>query len=232
MARRLSGGRIALDYLTDLVVSVGVVLVCGWLVQVSVNDTRLRDALTGQDAIFAAINRFTPQNLFASYIQTIGQTARGLGEGVDISGGVGSSVGQALSLVGRAALSITVAAPQTMLELYQQTSGVAAWVVLAGFAIALCSVFVWLVFAGRVTVFRIVAASVLSPLVVSLVFLLLQIFMVAMLDAFFWFTVLAPYAMACPVVCTLYWLLFPQADRGMTHTLLRAIGDALHAHRS
>ena len=109
MARRLSGGRIALDYLTDLVVSVGVVLVCGWLVQVSVNDTRLRDALTGQDAIFAAINRFTPQNLFASYIQTIGQTARGLGEGVDISGGVGSSVGQALSLVGRAALSITVA---------------------------------------------------------------------------------------------------------------------------
>ena len=232
MARRLIGGRIALDYLTDLVVTVGIVLVCGWVVQVSLNDIRLHDVLVGQDAVFAAINRFTPQHLFASYIQVIGQTARGLGEGVDISGGVGSSVSQALSLIGHAAVTVTLAAPRTLLELYQDSSGLAAGIVMAGFAVALGAVFLWLVAAGRVTLVRIVVASALSPIVVSMVFLLLQIFMVAMFDAFFWFTVLAPYAVACPVVCTLYWLLFPHADRGMTHSLLRVIGNALHPRSS
>jgi hypothetical protein len=232
MARRLIVRRIALDYLTDLVVSVSVVLVCGWLIQVSLNTGRLHDAVVWQDNIFEAINRFTPQHLFASYIQTISQTARGLGDGVDITSGIGSAGGQAISLVGHAAVTIGLAAPQTMYDLYQQTTGVAAWVVLAGFAVALCCVFLWLVTAGRVTVFRVVVASVLSPVVVSLVFLLLQIFMVGMLDAFFWFTILAPYAVACPVVCTLYWLVFPNANRGITYTLAHALGNALHPHQS
>ena len=51
----------------------------------------------------------------------------------------------------------------------------------------------------------------------------LQGFMVLMLDAFFWFTTLAPYTVACPVLCTLYWVAFPNAERGATATVANAV---------
>jgi hypothetical protein len=232
MARRPARRRIAIDFMTDLAASVVVVLVCGWLFQVSVNDVHLHNAMVGQDKVLVAIDRFIPQNLFASYVRTIGQAVGGVGSEIDIAAGYGTATGQALSWAGRFAAAVILAAPRTMLELYRETDGLAAGIVLGGFVVALCGVFLWLVTAGRLILFRIVLASVLSPLAVSLVFLLLQVFMVAMLDAFFWFTVLAPYTVACPVVCTLYWVLFPSADRGMTHTLLRTIGDALLSRRS
>jgi hypothetical protein len=63
------------------------------------------------------------------------------------------------------------------------------------------------------------------------VFLVLQGFMVLLPEAFFWFTSLAPYTVACPVICTLYWIAFPNADRGATQSAARAIGAALDRWR-
>ena len=60
-----------------------------------------------------------------------------LGEGVDITGGVGSAVSQALALIAHAALTVTLAAPRTCWNFMRSSSGLAAWVVLAGFAVAL-----------------------------------------------------------------------------------------------
>jgi hypothetical protein len=51
--------------------------------------------------------------------------------------------------------------------------------------------------------------------------------MVLMLSAFFWLTTLAPYAVACPVLCTLYWVAMPNAERGavasVAHLVLRML---------
>lgn len=88
-----------------------------------------------------------------------------------------------------------------------------------------------LLLASRPSLPRLLLVSALSPIAVSVVFLALQGFMVLMLDAFVWFTALAPYAVACPVICTLYWVVFPNADRGATVMLLRAAGRALELPR-
>jgi hypothetical protein len=54
-------------------------------------------------------------------------------------------------------------------------------------------------------------------------FTMLQAFMVLMLSGFFRLTALAPYAIACPVLCAIYWIIFPNVDSGATSMVLRAI---------
>jgi hypothetical protein len=128
-------------------------------------------------------------------------------------------------------LNICLAAPRMLLELYRQTSGIAAWIVLAGFTAGISAVFAWLL-SGRFALWRLLLASAAGPLVVSLVFLVLQGFMVLMLGTLYWLTVLAPYAVACPVLCILYWVVFPHADHGATSAVARAIGHLVHGPQS
>jgi len=85
--------------------------------------------------------------------------------------------------------------------------------------------------AGRRSVWRLLLAIAVTPLAISVLFMILQAFMVLMLDAFFWLTWLAPYTVACPVLCTLYWVAFPHTARGAAATLVRAIGRVLEPQR-
>jgi hypothetical protein len=214
------------QYAIDLSVSVGLVLLLGWAFQASASDVDLRDALVGQNDVFAAINRFTPRYLINSYASTIDPMTRNLLLGFSPSDSLSRSAGQGFTAAVLLLVQLALAVPRTMLRVYQETSGGAAWVVLIGFGMAISTVFTWLL-AAKTTLWRLLLATALSPIAISVVFSVLQAFMVLMLNAFFWFTAFASYAVACPVLCTVYWIVFPNADRGATMTLARAIGRML-----
>ncbi len=218
------------QYLIDLAVSVSVVLAVGWFFQTSASDLYLRQALVTQNEVYVALSRFTPANLLTSYGMTIYHMTRSLIFGFDPADGFLGATIQAFVTIGQILLDIGLAAPGTMLDLYHQTSGLAAQIVLAGFATTIGGVFA-LLLASKPSLPRLLLVAALSPIAVSVVFLALQGFMVLMLDAFVWFTAFAPYAVACPVVCTLYWVIFPNADRGATVVLLRAIGRVFELSR-
>jgi hypothetical protein len=140
-------------------------------------------------------------------------------------------VRQAVVSTAMLALNLILAVPLTLAELYQETSGLAGWIVLIGFGMVAAILFAALVYA-RTSPWRLLRAMALVPLAVSLVFMALQGFMVLMLDAFFWFTTLAPYTVACPVLCTLYWAVRPNADRGITASLAHAVMRVLESGRA
>jgi len=217
-------------YTTDLVASVCVALLIGWLVQSSASDLYLRNALVTQNEVYVAISRFTPRNLAPTYTAALEQMSRNLAFGYPAAGGFSAAIEQALITVLQLMVGICLAVPRTLLSLYQQASGPAAWTVLAGFGMAIGTVFTALL-ANRRSVWRLLLAIAVTPLAISVLFMILQAFMVLMLDAFFWLTWLAPYTVACPVLCTLYWVAFPHTDRGAAATLVRAIGRVLEPQR-
>lgn len=55
--------------------------------------------------------------------------------------------------------------------------------------------------------------------------------MIAMLNTFYWFTSLAPFTVACPVLCTAFWMAFPNAERGITASLAHAMLRVLEPQR-
>jgi hypothetical protein len=224
--RHAPGRHLAAHFLTDLLVSVGLVLTLGWLFQASAGDAYLRDAVITQNEIYVAMNRFTPTNLALHYYLTIDHMTRSMSVIYNPADGAPGAAAQAFFAVLRLLLSIGIAIPTTVVELYQETSGTAAWIVLVGFGIALCWVYA-LLLSAKISLWRLLIALAVTPFAISVVFMLLQVFMAVMLNAFFWLTELAPLAVACPVLCTLYWVAFPRADRGATTMLLRAIGRML-----
>jgi hypothetical protein len=228
--RRTVNRRMVGSFLTDLAVSIGIVLTGGRLFEASAGAASLREAMVTQTDIYVAISRFTPQNLFVTYLATIDDMSRGLVHGLSLADGFTLAAGEALATTGRLVLDIALAGPCTLAELYRQTSGAAEWVVLAGFGVTICAMLGWLLLTG-VSRWRLLLASATSPFAASAVFLVLQGFMVLLPEAFFWFTSLAPYTVACPVICTLYWIAFPNADRGATQSAARAIGAVLDRWR-
>lgn len=218
------------QYLVDLTVSVSLVLMVGWFFQVSADDAYLRQALVTQNDVYIAISRFTPVNLLTSYVTTIDHIARSLLLGVTPADGPMDAAVQSITATGKIVMGICLAGPYMMLDIYHQTSGLAAKIVLAGFAVSVGCVFAFLLTA-RLSFWRLLLASALSPIAASLVFLMLQAFMALMLEAFVSFVPLAPYAVACPVLCTLYWVVFPHADRGATLTVANAIGRVFETTR-
>ena len=227
IAPRSFAGRMIAHYIIDLMASVCLVLALGWFFEASASDQYLHDVLITQNDVYVAISRFTPGNLLTSYATTIDQMTRGLLFGFSPVDGFNAAVVQSFVTIGQLVLDIGLAAPATMIELYHETTGLAAQIVLAGFATAIGSVVVWLM-AAKISFSRLLLASALSPIAVSVVFLALQGFMMLMLEAFFRFTSLAPYAVVCPVVCTLDRAAFPNADRGATLMLARTIGRGMH----
>lgn len=223
---RPAGRRLLAFFLTDLIASVFVVLMFGWLMQASASDDYLRDAMVTQNDIYISISRFTPHNLVVSYVNTILDMNRSALSANDPGDDYAHAVHGAVVTVALFIVNGARAVPYTMLELFRESSGFAAWIVLAGFAAAVGSVFVALLSTGR-SPSRLMLGIALTPFAVSAVFLTLQGFMVAMLYTFYWFTSLAPYTVACPVLCTVYWIAFPNAERGATatvaHGMLRMI---------
>lgn len=222
VTRRPASGRLLASFLTDLVASVVIVLMLGWLVQASAGDDYLRNAMVAQNDIYVSISRFTPHNLATSYVNTVLQMNRNVGFGYQPADGYSGVVQYGLVTVAIVILNVFRAVPDTILELYHETGSPAAWIVLFGFAVGVGSVCVALL-AMRGSPWRLFLAIVASPFAISAVFLALQGFMMAMLDTFYWFTSLAPYTVVCPVICTLYWVAFPNAERGATATLAHAV---------
>ena len=229
--RRSNARRQMTHYLLDLAAAVVVVLAVGWFIQSSASEFYVRDALITQNEVYVTISRFTPHNLLARYGATVQRMAQGVAAAHDGSGNTADAVRQAVVSTAMLALNLILAVPLTLAELYQETSGLAGWIVLIGFGMVAAILFAALVYA-RTSPWRLLRAVALVPLAVSLVFMALQGFMVLMLDAFFWFTTLAPYTVACPVLCTLYWAVRPNADRGITASLAHAVMRVLESGRA
>jgi hypothetical protein len=225
-SRHAASRRVMGHYLTDLAVSIGIVLLVGWIFQASSGESGVQQASTTQNEVYIALGHFTPLSVIADYTATMEDMRRTLNAGYS-AGGLSVAVAETFATIGWLLLNICLAAPRTLFELYRQTSGIAAWIVLAGFTAAISAVFGWLL-AGRFTLWRVVLASAASPLVVSVVFMVLQGVMLMLMSSFYWLTVLAPYAVACPVLCTLYWVVFRHAEHGATSSVAHAIGNLVH----
>jgi hypothetical protein len=225
-SRHAASRRVMGHYLTDLAVSIGIVLLLGWIFQASSGESAVQQASITQNEVYIALGHFTPLSVIADYTATMEDMRRTLNAGYS-AGGLSVAVAETFATIGWLLLNICLAAPRTLFELYRQTSGIAAWIVLAGFTAAISAVFGWLL-AGRFTLWRVVLASAASPLVVSVVFMVLQGVMLMLMSSFYWLTVLAPYAVACPVLCTLYWVVFRHAEHGATSSVAHAIGNLVH----
>ena len=222
--RRPAGGRLLAFFLTDLIASVAVVLILGWLIQASASDDYLRNAMVAQNDIYVSISRFTPQNLAMSYLGVLGGMNRNVVLGYDFGARYTDAIQGALVAVATIIVNTVRAVPDTIIELYHQTSGPAAWIVLGGFGVGLGGAFAVLL-RTRASPWRLLLATAVSPLAISVVFVGLQGFMVAILEMFYWFTPLAPYTVVCPVICTLYWVAFPNAERGATATAAHVLNS-------
>jgi hypothetical protein len=180
--RRSCARRQMTHYLMDLAASVVVVLAIGWFIQCSASEFYVRDALITQNEVYVTISRFTPHNLLASYGATVQRMAQGVAAAHDGSGNTADAVRQAVVSTAMLALNLILAVPLTLAELYQETSGLAAWIVLIGFGMVAAILFAALVYA-RTSPWRLLRAMALVPLAVSLMFMALQGFMVLMLDS-------------------------------------------------
>lgn len=228
--RRPANARLLASYFTDLVASVVIALMLGWLVQASAGDDYVHDAMVAQNDIYISISRFTPHNLGMSYVNTLVQMNRNVAFGYLPGEGYAGAIQDALVTVATVILNVFRAIPDTILGLYYETDGQAAWIVLGGFGVAVGSVFIALL-STRQSPWRLFMAALVSPFAISVVFLALQGFMAAMLDTFYWITSLAPYAVACPVICAVYWVAFPNAERGATATVAHAVLRVLDRKR-
>jgi hypothetical protein len=222
LSGRPAGRRLLTHYAIDLIASITVVLIFGWLFEASASNTRLQNAVITQNEVYIAISRFVPHSLMSSYFDTVRRMTINMPYSYQIATDFSGTIQHALLRVGELVVNIALAVPGTLLELYHQTNGIAASVVLAGFSVALVTVFGAL-FATRTSMWRLILGAAISPLAISVLFLALQGFMIAMLGTFHWFTTLAPYTVACPVLCTLYWIAFPAAERGATASLAHAL---------
>jgi len=225
------GGRLLAQFAIDLTASVLVVLTFGWFFAGSVSNANLHAAVVTQNAIYAAISRFTPQQLVLRYISTVDHLTSNTAYSFQVASNFTGTIDHALVAVGRLMVGIALAIPQTLLELFSETSATAARTVSVAFGMALGGVFVAL-FINRTSLWRLLFAAAISPLAISVLFLALQGCMVAILGIFYWFTSLVLYTIACPILCTIYWLVFPNAERGATASLARAMLRLLESGRN
>jgi hypothetical protein len=208
MASR-AGRRLMARYLSDLLMSMCLALTVGWLFQAAIGNIHLRDAMITQNGMYVAMSRFTPGNLVASYVDTVEHMTQHAPVSYRLADGVGPVIEQTVAMVAGLLLAICFAIPGTLISLYRAAGGIAGWVVLAGFGMAIGAVCHW-VRAAKVTPRRLLAGLALIPLAISAIFIILQALMVAVLATCFWFASLAPFVVAGVVLCSAYWLASPQ----------------------
>jgi hypothetical protein len=203
------GRRLMARYLSDLLMSICLALTGGWLLQAAAGNIDLRDAMITHNGTYVAISRFTPANLVASYFDTVEHMTQHAPVSYHLADGVGAVIEQTVAMVVGLLLAICVGVPGTLIGLYQAASGIAGWVVLAGFGMAIGAVFHWLR-AAKVTSRRLLVGLALVPLAISAIFIILQALMVLVLATCFWFASLAPFVVAAVVLCPAYWLASPR----------------------
>ena len=179
-------------YLSDLLMSICLALTVGWLFQAAIGNIHLRDAMITQNGTYVAISRFTPGNLVTSYLDTVEHMTQLVPVSYHLADGVGAVIEQTVVMVAGLLLAICVGVPATLIGLYRAAGGVAGWVVLAGFGIAIGAVFNWLR-ATKITSRRLLVGLALVPLAITVVFIILEALIVAVLATCFWFASLAPF---------------------------------------
>src|SRR5579864_5227581 len=113
--RHAPGGRLMAHFLTDLLMSVGLVLTVGWLLQLSAGDAYLRQAVITQNEMYVAMNRFTPGNLALNYYLTIDHMTRYMTVSHNPADGAPAAIVEAFFAVLRLLLSIGIAIPTTVI---------------------------------------------------------------------------------------------------------------------
>lgn len=213
--------RVAVSYAADLVALITGVMIGGRLL------LPWTDGVASQDMVpwaFAdAIDRFTPFGLWHVYrdivvdaIQAYAHTG---------AGGPIDAFWVSLQMIG----SIFVAIPLSVWTLYQQSDGIYAWGCIGAFVLTLAA-FVLSIWGGRRSPARLMLAALLAPVATSLMFWLAQQTMLDAVDGLNWFARMIPWCLPCPVICTLWWVLFPRAPHGATATLLLSLQQFWVSH--
>ncbi len=229
--RRRTAGLIAFSYLTDLAVSAGIVLLGFWLFRVLILSSPPLDRQVTLDPVYLALDRFTPKHLLSSYLDTVQLATSSLLHKAPAANGFAQGMAQAIATMLQLIQALVLGMPLTLMKLYREASGIAGWPVLAGFAMALGTLAGWLV-TRRLSLLRLMLAAIASPFVIATVFLMLQLIMLAVFSIAPWLPKLAPYLAACPILCTLYWVIFPRARYGAAHALLRVVAARLRRQRA
>ena len=205
--------RIVGAYAVDLAVSLALVLIGARLWGVA--------AAAAPESAWAidlhvAVGRFTPAGLWDIYRDEIRVALAALGH----AGSAGFLPNVLLSL--RLLLYLLLAAPATLVVIWQQTETLGDWVTLIGFGTILFGTFLVLVTGRWLSLTRLLIAAIGSPLIAVGSFWMVRQSLLDMVDGFGWLAAVAPWCLLCPVACTLYWAVFPNADHGATVACLRA----------
>ena len=207
--------RMTRGYAVDLGVAVILVLVLARLLLPSPPESAPPIILA---QIAGAVGRFTPDGLWELYLDTVGASLFGFSH--DSASGPFTSVWVGLQVIG----TILLAAPDTLIAAYRFGSGAETWVtVSAGVSTAVCFVLL-LLFGETPSYRRVLLAVLISPAIVSALFWLVQQILLDAFDVLAWGELALPWCLVCPVLCTLWWAVFPDARTGATMSVLSSFG--------
>jgi len=212
--RAVDWRRFAAAYATDLGLSLALVLITARLLG---GIGAMAPQSTWTIDLQAAVGRFTPFGLWEIYRDQAGYAIASLSHRPVT--GVGSSMLAGLEVL----MQLPLAVPATLEVIWRDTDNPSGWVTLIGFAVVAGGAFLLVTVGGRLSPARLLVACAASPLAAAGLFWAVQQTVLDLLDGFDWFAAVAPWCLLCPVVCTLYWIVFPQASQGAAAAVLHAI---------
>ena len=200
---------------TDLAVSLGLVLITARLLGMFGVGGPKDGWLLG---LHAAVERFTPFGLWDVYRAQIGFAIAEL----KYLPGTGSFRDLVAAL--ESLSQVALAAPATMLAIWQQTHSLSDWISLAGFVAVLLTLFAAVLLGGRLSLARLAVALIVSPIATAGLFWLAQNTVLDLLDGIGWVAPILPWLLLCPVACAVYWACFPQNEHGAAAAVLNLVG--------
>lgn len=206
--------RFAAAYATDLGLSLALVLITA---RVLGGFGTMAPESTWTIDLQAAVARFTPFGLWEIYRDQAGYAIAGMSHRPVT--GVGSSMLAGLQVL----LQLPLAVPATLDVIWRDTDNPSGWATLIGFVVVAGGAFALVTSGGRMSPFRLLLAVVTSPLVAAGLFWAVQHTVLDLLDGFGWFAAVAPWCLLCPIVCTMYWIVFPQASQGAAAAVVQAV---------
>jgi hypothetical protein len=206
--------RVAAAYATDLGLCLALVLIIARLLG---GVGTMTPQTTWTIDLHAAVARFTPFGLWEIYRDQAVYAITSLSHR-SVSG-PGSSMLAGLEVL----LQLPLAVPATLDVIWRDTDNASGWATLIGFVVVAGGAFVLMANGGRLSPIRLLLAVVASPLAAAGLFWAVQHTVLDLLDGFDWFAAVAPWFLLCPIICTLYWIVFPQASQGAAAAALERI---------
>jgi hypothetical protein len=206
--------RFAAAYATDLGLSLALVLI---VARVLGGVGALAPQSTWTIDLHAAIARFTPFGLWEIYRDQAAYAIASLSHRSPT--GLGSSMLAGLQVL----LQLPLAVPATLDVIWRDTDNASGWATLIGFVAVAGGAFALATGGGRLSPVRLLLAAMASPLAATGLFWAVQHTVLDLLDGFAWFAAVAPWCLLCPIACTMYWIVFPQASHGAAAALVQAV---------